>query len=369
MLKHSKIALISALILLMLLTVSGCGKKTGKLQEAFGLIEEMNYQGALDAFEQASAEKENKRLIARGKGIAYMGLAMYDEAVECFLTALGGSNGLVQDVDFDLNYYLASAYSHSGRFREAKDVYTAILDLRPKEKDAFFLRGNVELELDQYTEAKADFDQAVSMDPKNYDRLLAIYEVFAHFGYKAAGQEYLRTALDNGEKTLSAFDKGRIYYYLEEYPKAYVQLEEAKADETAESSLYLGKAYEATGDYNYACNVYRSYLEKKSDSAQMYNQLGICEMKRQNYEEALKAFQAGLSLQNKEMQQTLSYNEIVAYEYLSDFEKAASLMQVYVKNYPNDTQAQREDAFLSTRHTGSRSLDTEETKDAEVPSE
>lgn len=328
---------------------AGCGKKTEKTQEAMALIEELDYEGALAVFTEASENKENKGLIYRGMGIAYLGLTRYEEAVGCFLNALACSDGLVQDVDFDLNYYLATAYSQNGQFEEAKEVYNSILTLRPQEKNALFLRANVELELDQFTEAKEDFDAVVEMEPENYERLFSIYEVFSHFGYREAGKEYLQTALDNGEKKLSSFDKGRIYYYMEEYQKAYVELEDARGDGTAQSSLYLGKAYEATGEYNYACNVYRSYVEKQGDSAEMFNQLGVCELKRKNYKEALEAFQAGLALQDREMQQILSYNEIVACEYLGDFEKAASLIEIYVRNYPGDEQARREMEFLSTR--------------------
>ena len=338
-----------ALALMMSLLVAGCGGKTEKIKEAMSLIEAMDYQGALAAFEEAAEKKEDSRLIARGMGIAYLGQAKYDEAANCFLEALAGSNGLLQDVDYDLNYYLASAYAGAGKFEEAKEVYNSILALKPQEKEAYYLRGGVELELDQFNEAKADFDKAVSMDPKNYDRLFAIYEEFAHYGYKAAGQEYLQTALDNGAKTLSSFDKGRIYYYMEDYQQAYVELEDAKLDDKAESSLYLGKAYEATGDYNYACNVYRSYLDKHGDSAEMYNQLGICEIKRGNYEAALTAFTAGIALQDKEMLQVLSFNEIVAYEFLGNFQKSEELMKAYLRLYPTDEEALREQIFLSTR--------------------
>lgn len=334
---------------LMLAMVAGCGEKTEMIQEAMTRIEEMDYQGALELFEEAKENKENQRLIDRGMGIAYLKMSQYDQAIECFLNALAGSTGLVENVDFDVNYYLASAYFKSQQYGEAKAVYDSILTLRPQEKDAYFLRANVELALDQFIEAKEDFDKVVSMDPKNYDRLFTIYESFAQYGYKTAGQEYLEAALEVGEKSLSSFDKGRIYFYMEDYPKAYVALEDAKADGTAESSLFLGKAYEATGDYNYACNVYRSYLEKSGDSAEMYNQLGICEMKRMNFASALDAFQAGLALQDKSMQQTLSYNEIVAYEKLSNFDKAAELMRTYLKNYPDDPEAIREQQFLSTR--------------------
>lgn len=343
---------ILALGLLAALLTTGCGAKTEQIGEAMALLETMDYQGALELFAQAQENKENQRLIHRGMGIAYFKLSEYDQAIQCFLDALSGSNGLVEDMDYDVNYYLAAAYSRSGRYQEAKEVYDSILALKPEEENAYFMRANAELALDQYTAAKEDFDKVVAMDPANYDRLFSIYESFAQYGYKTAGQEYLETALEDGEKSLSDFEKGRIYFYLEDYPKAYVALEEAKNDGTAQSSLYLGKAYEATGDYNYACNVYRSYLEKSGDSAEMYNQLGICEMKRMNIQAALDAFQAGLALQDKSMHQTLSYNEMVAYEKLGDFNKAAELVRAYLKLYPEDSEAQRELDFLSTReHT------------------
>jgi len=338
-----------ALALLTSSCVAGCGSKTDYLREAMSHLEEMDYQGALELFDEATENKENSRMIARGKGIAYLGQTNYEEAIRCFLEALGLSNGIVESMDYDLNYYLASAYAGAGKFEEAKEVYTSILALKPQEKDAYYLRGGVELELGQLEEAKKDYDVAVSMDPKNYDRLFSIYEAFAHFGQKEIGKTYLQKALDNGAKKLSSFDKGRIYYFMEDYQKAQDELEDAKLDEKAESSLYLGKAYEATGDQNYACNVYRSYLDKHGDCAEMYNQLGVCELKRGNYEIALNAFQAGLALEDKTMQQYLSFNEIVAYEFLGDFRKAEELMQAYLKLYPGDEDALREEIFLSTR--------------------
>ena len=49
------------------------------------------------------------------------------------------------------------------------------------------------------------------------------------------------------------------------------------------------------------------------------------------------------------MMQTLSFNEIVAYEHLGDFKQAFVLMENYLKNYPDDVQARREYQFLSSR--------------------
>lgn len=148
---------------------------------------------------------------------------------------------------------------------------------------------------------------------------------------------------------MDAYVSGRIYYYLGEYQKAYLALEEAKEKGGEKSYLYLGRAYEATGDYNYASSVYNSYLSKYDGSAEIYNQLGLCELAKGEYQKALEAFQAGMQLENSGMMQTLSFNEIITYEYLGDFERAKALMDYYVKNYPDDGQARREYDFLVTR--------------------
>lgn len=328
--------------------LTGCGSDTTKINEGMQLVETLDYQGALSAFDEAEGLGEDSRLLARGRGIASMGLTEYDQAVEYFTQALELSDGWIQNVDYDMNYYLAAAYTKNGQPAEAKKVYDAILGLKPEEKDAYFLRGSVELELGDYESAKVDFDRVISMDPKNYDRLIDIYEVLAEHGYREAGQEYLQNVLDTA-KQLDAYDSGRIYYYLGEYQKAYLALEEAKDKGGADSYLYLGRSYEATGDYNYASNVYNNYLSKQGSNAEIYNQLGLCEMAKKEYQKALDAFQAGKQIEGNELMQTLSFNEIVAYEYLEEYQKAAVLLKTYLQNYPDDQTAIREQAFLSTR--------------------
>ena len=344
---HRKIAA-AGVCCLMISMLTGCGNDTAKITEGMQLIETLDYQGALSAFDEAETEQEDSRLIARGRGIASMGLTEYGQAVEYFTQALGQGSGWVQSVDYDMNYYLAAAYTKNGQPAEAKKVYDAILGLKPEEKDAYFLRGSAELELGDYESAKADFDRVISMDPKNYDRLIQIYEVLAEHGYREVGQEYLQNVLDTA-KQLDAYDSGRIYYYLGQYQKAYLALEEAKDKGGADSYLYLGRAYEATGDYNYASSVYNNYLSKQGPNAEIYNQLGLCEMAKKEYQKALEAFQAGKQIEGNSLMQTLSFNEIVAYEYLEEYQKAAVLLKAYLQNYPDDQTAIREQEFLSTR--------------------
>lgn len=338
--------LISCGLTVFLLT--GCGS-TENITQGMQQIKELNYQAALDSFQAAETAGEDERLIARGRGIAYMGLIQYEQAEAAFLEALQQSNGLIEDMDFDINLYLAAVYTKEGKYAEAEEIYNAILAMHPKDDDVLFLRGNVRLKQNDYTRAKTDMDQVVAADGKNFERLIQIYEAMATVGHKEEGLKYLTDALETYEKDMSNFDKGRMYYYMGEYQKAYLALEEAKSEGGVEAYLYLGMAYESTGDYNYASSVYNSYLTKEKSDARIYNQLGLCEMKKGEYANALAAFQAGLQVEGTEMLQSLQFNEIVAYEHLGEFEQAYKLMENYLSMYPDDGKAVREFSFLSSR--------------------
>ena len=347
--KYIRKMILTTVAAIYVFSFTGCGNTGTNFTQGMQQIQELDYQGALDSFVLAAEQEENGKLLYRGQGIAYMGMTKYDEAAESFLKALEYSDGWVEEVDYDINLYLAASYTKAGDYTAAEDVYDAILEMRPADEEVLFLRGNVRMRQGNYTNAKADFDETVRLDGKNFDRLIAIYEILNNYGYKDAGQGYLTDALQTYENEMSQYDKGRMYFYMGDYQKAYLALEEAKGQKGVEAYLYLGKAYEATGDYNYASSVYNSYLSKNTGNATIYNQLGICEMQKGQYTKALDAFQKGLATGDKTMQQSLQFNEIAAYEHMGEYKKAAVLMESYIKNYPDDEKARREYEFLSTR--------------------
>lgn len=332
-------------------SLTGCGEneETNHINEGMNAIENMNYSAALEAFDAAEGAGENQRLILRGRGLAYLGLTQYERAVEEFTECLAISNGSLMDMDFDVNYYLATAYMKMGMPAKAESTYDAIINLRKDEVNAYYLRGVARLKQDNYGAARNDFDYVISKSPKDCDKLIDVVDALNQSGYGEIGKDYLNKMLENYSNKLSDYDLGRVYFYLEEYGQACRFLENAKSEGNPDAYLYLGKAYEATGDYNYAISVYNDYLGKKTDNALVYNQMGLCRIKQGEYEAALQAFQSAMNIEDNGMMQTLSFNEIVAYEYLGDFKQACVLMENYINNYPDDAEALREYEFLKTR--------------------
>lgn len=342
-------AVVLGMILMAVCTGCGRGNKNENITAGMEAIEALNYDSALGCFEAAREAGENERLLYRGEGMAYMGKTMYAEAAQAFETALSLSNGRINSMDYDINYYLAAAYYKQGEMGRAIDVYSAIVALRDSEKDAYYLRGAIYAGQGSLDLAKADFDKAIDLNKTDYDRLIDIYGVLAAEGYKEAGQEYLQAAMDAGTKNMTNYEKGRICYYLEDYENARTYLEKARDESGYEAVLFLGKTYETLGDNNYAISVYNTYLESEGPNPQVLNQLGLCKMQTGDYAGALGNFQTAMNIENNGMMQVLKMNEIIAYERLGEYKNASVLMDGYLKTYPDDEEAKREYTFLQTR--------------------
>ncbi len=348
--KNTKVKVVIALALLCM-GITGCSTKKAEeyMATAITQIENYEYEEAVATLEAATEAGEDPQMIARNKGIAYAGLTMYEEAVACYLEALSYSDLFVGEVDFDLNYYLADAYEKLGENEKAKEVYNAILTLEPEEVNALFLRGRLYLKDGKFDPAFADFTKTVELDEDGYDLRIEIAGLLTEAGYQEEGLGFLQQFLAENEKKLSDYDKGRIYYYMGDYEKAKVSLESAKADESDEVILLLGKSYEQLGDYNYATSVYKNYLDEHPQAAEIYNQLGLCKMKSGEYDAALSAFRSAANVENNGMEQVLMFNQIAAYEYTGNFKQATVLMEEYLKKYPEDEEAKREYEFLKSR--------------------
>ena len=329
--------------------MTSCGKEEESHTDVgMAAIETLDYAAAIEAFDAASEAGENERLILRGRGMVCMAQLQYDEAVDLFIQALNLSDGVPEDLDYDINYYLAAAYYKGGHMDEAIAVYDSILKLKPDDKDAYYLRGVVELEAGDFDAASSDLRQAIAINNGNCDMVVDVYQILAAHGYKEAGREIISECIASNSD-ISDYDYGRFEYYLGNYDSAKSYLENADKGDSAQITLFLGRTYEALGDYNYAISLYNTYLDKNYNAPNIYNQMGLCQMKMERYAEALSSFQAGMNTEDKSIIQTLKYNEIVAYEYMCEFRTAANLMKDYVAIYPDDQAAQREYEFLKTR--------------------
>lgn len=337
-------------LMLVLAMLTACkGKSESKIAAGMTALNNLEYETAEQSFEAAVAAGENAQQAYRGQGMAYLAMARYDDSIAAFERALAQSNGLVSNIEYDISYYLAVAQYKNGDSDGAYNIYSAMIALDAENAQAHYLRGSVALKGGRHDDAIKDFDQAILLTPKDYDLYIRIYEDLFAADCKSEGDVYLRKALE-GDTKMSIYQQGKFYYYLGQYEDARNSFEKASSSiDTVEMILFLGKTYEALGDANYAASLYSGFIDRHADAAEVYNQLGLCKLKAGEYSSALEAFENGSAIENNTIMQSLNYNEIVAYEYLTDFKKAAVLMEAYLKVYPDDQKALREYEFLKTR--------------------
>lgn len=340
------------LLVLSMCLLSGCGQKEGDQTKAgFSAIGESDYDTAMQCFQAAIDEGEDAELAYRGIGMTYLGMAQYDEAVDAFETALSNGGLFAGDLERDINFYMATALYKNGNYTRAGELLDVIIKSQKNNVDAHFLRGCVALETDDYENGIYHFDKAIENSKDQQSMKIRVFEELASNGYEDKGSEYLTGILDDGSK-LSDYEQGVVYFYLKDYDSARNHLGLAKQSDTknAGNIVYmLGKTYEQLGEYNYASVLYTEYLQDHTGGANIYNQLGICQLKLDDAASAIKSFESGLELGNTAMTQILKYNQICAYEQATDFDKAKTLLDEYLAAYPDDEAAQREAVFLSTR--------------------
>lgn len=312
------------------------------------LLTQGEYESAATAFNQAIAGKADLEAAYRGLGIARLAMGEYEDAITAFDAALANAGADAQEMEYDISYYKASALVRLDRLNDALDVYNNLEAYKPEVK-TYTGRGAVYARMGNVDMARADFDKAVSMDSKNYERYMEIYQVLAAAGRADVGQEYLKKALDiDKDKNKNRLEKGKVYYYMEQYDKAKTELEQADSSQNPEVTLFLAKTYEALGDPSYAQNLYRQYLDQDGSDGSIYNLIAVSQMKAGDYEGGLATIQEGLQKASSGKQE-LYRNEIAAYEYLLNFSEAKTKMEAYLAAYPEDSEAAREYTFLKSR--------------------
>jgi tetratricopeptide (TPR) repeat protein len=348
--KSSKTVFACMAALMLALSLSGCAlTESSVLREGLQDIEDRKFSDAVTTLQDGITAGEEDEDIYRALGIAQMGSGDYKSAASSLEKALTYSSGIPDDTDIDTNFYLASCYYKLGDTDKAVKVYNAILALDPSNSDGYLMRGTAEVTAGDFDTADADFRKAISLKPDDYDRIITCYQTMDAYGYADAGKKYLSEAIAS-HKSITAYDRGRLSYYLGDYDTAKSSLELAQNGNDYRTTLLLGETYEAQGDYNYAKDVYNAYLAADQTHPEIYNALGMCCLKMDDAKSALTAFQSGEQITGENsMMQNLQWGEIVAYEHLGEFKKASVLLDTYLQTYPGDETAKREQIFLQSR--------------------
>jgi tetratricopeptide (TPR) repeat protein len=284
----------------------------------------------------------------RGAGIACLRLGDNEQAIQYFTSALN-CDKLTDALEKDILAYRVTAWLNLEDYDSAMADCQTLAENDTMDADTYFLTGKTALAMDAYDEASVNFQQAYEADA-TYETAIRIYQEYLDKGMEADGTRYLEAALSSEPKNAEDYyERGRVYYYMEDYDNARTQLIEAVNQNSDEALLLLGMVYLAQNDISNARAMFRQHISQAGPTGSGYNGLALCDIAEGSYDAAVDDIANGIPNSTTEELQNLLFNEIVAYEKKLDFATALQKAREYVEMFPEDEAAAKELAFLETR--------------------
>ena len=323
-------------------------------------VEQKSYDEALGYFNQAEGCAENddqKALLNRGRGIACLYQGDYQTAIKWFGDALNISSQS-NDIRIDTLYYKAEAEQKSGDYQAAVQSYGQIIDLKD-DAGTRMLRGMAYMQLQDYASAEKDLYAAIKQSRKSYTVYRTLYSALEAQGKDDEAKKVLNDALQlSGSSSEDYYNRGMIYVDLQDYTNAADLLNKSYDKGYKAALLGLGEVSYTQQDYDTALTYYGKYFDEvdissvdASLAAKAYNQYAAVLLAKGEYEKAAQACESGLTYNDRESDAALSFNLIVSYEHLEQWEDAYNTAKTYVSKYPEDTKGQKEYQFLESRVT------------------
>lgn len=323
-------------------------------------VEQKSYDEALGYFNQAEGCAENddqKALLNRGRGIACLYQGDYQTAIKWFGDALNISSQS-NDIRIDTLYYKAEAEQKSGDYQAAVQSYGQIIDLKD-DAGTRMLRGMAYMQLQDYASAEKDLYAAIKQSRKSYTVYRTLYSALEAQGKDDEAKKVLNDALQlSGSSGEDYYNRGMIYVDLQDYTNAADMLNKSYDKGYKAALLGLGEVSYTQQDYDTALTYYGKYFDEvdissvdASLAAKAYNQYAAVLLAKGEYEKAAQACESGLTYNDRESDAALSFNLIVSYEHLEQWEDAYNTAKTYVSKYPEDTKGQKEYQFLESRVT------------------
>ncbi len=277
----------------------------------------------------------------------------YSKALEYYDRALKESSYKVTNLEEDICMKKAELFYKMGDLESAVNECNYLIEYDEDYSDAYYLRGLLYLIAEHNETALTDFATAIDKCDKDYETYIAIASALESYGYSDEASGYLNKALSfKGDSREDLMYKGRISYIIGDYENAKTLLESAIKKDAPEggdkAKLYLGDTLTALGLDDDAQEMYSEYVIDAGDDVEVCLSMGNFAYKKGDYKTALDYYKRGIEATDKP-QAGLLKGQIAALEQLGKFSEAKKLMKDYVKAYPDDEAAARENLFLKTR--------------------
>ena len=325
------------------------------IEQGYAYIALGQYEEAREAFLSAIVERDleitrkNNKRARRGIGITYYEEGAYAEAKDYFQKALEES--YLPELNADLRMYLADALECEGDYAAAIAMYDVLIEERKDYSAGYRARAYMRYILGQYEDSLADYDEALSLEPNNFDLYFGKYNVLGKLGRTGEQVELLSklTQIENPSAE-DAYFIAKARFFCGEYDTALAELSAAAENGYDDAHYYMGEIYKERSNYGEAVFHYTEYIAGSgAKDAAAYNQMAICLLRQGKQAEALETVLAGQKLSDPLHTKQLLLNEVVILEEMGDYNAAYERATAYIRQYPADAEIRREVDFLSTR--------------------
>ncbi|MDE7298276.1 MAG: tetratricopeptide repeat protein [Lachnospiraceae bacterium] len=339
-------------------------KAESYLYYGYALLALGSYEEAAGQFEQVILDKsfpavqENNKRAYRGAGIAWYRAGEAEKAISCFYAALNIEQ--LPEYDEDIRAYLAQTNSlllqgqrERGEFSEMLSLCGRLLEEFGGSKELYRLRADIYMEQEQYEEALAEFELALSAGDEGMGTLLGKLTALRELGREAeAAQAAGRLAAMTPENDEEALAGAIAAFSVGDYRTAGTMFSSLYENGRSEAGYYLAQLRMAEEDYSGAA----AYLEelKRAGAAdeEIYYRLAVCMLELDRTEEAAGYYERLSEPDGAEQRRRRDRVYIALLEKQSRWSEAKDAMADYLKDWAaagdeEHEAAAREYEFLS----------------------
>lgn len=315
----------------------------GRFAEARAALE-----AAIVEQDLALTRMNNKRA-RRAIGISYYDEGAYTEAAAYFEKAL--EEKLLPELNADIRMYLADTLECEGEYVSAIAVYDELLAERTDYAAGYRARAYMSYMQGEYEKSLADYDAAIALEPNNFDLYFGKYNVLERMGRSEEQTELLQVITTIEEPSEEdAYYIAKAQYFSGEFDKALTSLAVVAENGYDDAHYYIGEIYHARSNYGEAVYHYKQYITGNgAKDAAAFNQMAICLLKQERFEDALETVRTGQELSDPLHGRQLLFNEIVILEKKGEYNTAYERAVNYRNLYPDDVKIRRELEFIATR--------------------
>lgn len=296
----------------------------GTIQAARG-----EYKKALQTYWRGLQIDPNHPILHFNSAISFAALEKYDDAINSYENALRTKPGWVEALE---GY--SALLVQQGNFQKAEEVLNTAIQITPNNEKLRVQKGNLFFKKRCLTEAEEEYKKAYILNDCNYDTLnglTKIYETLERYPEATAMLKQLES-VSKDKKDIIRRQISLLLFQNKLKEAAYLLKNERKKEPENVEVLNLlaqffirsretkkelgcyrliknldpnyitylrdcGEQHSKIGNYQQAQNLTAKYLELKPNDTKALSVLGYIAEKREDYEAALKAYQAILKIE------------------------------------------------------------------------